>query len=184
MSDMNSSSPEINHGQLVAKLQAPFPVVHTATTKYYYNTVPNVSMHRADGQRIAFIFGIFKTNLKHDIEYLDAEIEAAHPNLRYATPQEIDAYKMRVDPRGTIKEQLLSDPEVMSSLEDKIRAEMEEKYANGFTVHKAGEDASQQNIAGTESALSKLKDGIQTGTGRLVPVSSSDIAANVKQSGK
>lgn len=182
MSD--SFAPEMNQGQLVAKLQAPFPVVKTNTTKYYYNTVSNVSMHRADGQRISFIFGIFKTNLKHDLEYLDGEIEAGHPNLRLATEQEVDAYKMRVDPRGTIKEQLLSDPQVMASLEDKIRAEMEQKYAAGFGVGMPINDDSQQRIGGTESALSKLKEGIQTGTGRLVPTSTADIAANVKQSGK
>lgn len=181
MSDINSNAPEMNHGQLVAKLQAPFPVVHTSTTKYYHNTVPNVSMHRADGQRISFIFGIFKTDLKHDIEYLDNEIESGHPNLRAATAQEIDSYKMRVDPRGTIREQLLSDPEVMSSLEDKIRAEMEAKYSAAGQIIV---DKSIENLGGTESPLSKLKDGIQTGTGRLVPVSSADIAANVKQSGK
>lgn len=190
MSDqMNPSGiPEALRATAQAAITAPHPVVDTKITKYYYCTLPNTCMHREDGQKLAFVFNICKTSFKYDQEYLDKEIDKGHPHLRFASEEEIHTFNMRINPRETMKQELLSDPKVRQELEDKIRAEMA-----GIPTKVTDE----QRVQGTESSLSKLRDGIKSGSGtilpstsapqppqRLNPISTADIAAGAKESGK
>lgn len=149
------------------RLTAPFPTIQVNDYKYYYNTLANTCMHRQDGSKIAFINHVCKTNLKYDIIFLEHEIEQGHPTLRVASEQEIYQYKMTMDPKGTIREEMKSDPELRAELEAQIRAEILASM-NG--------SIDQAKVEGIDSPLSKLKQGIRSGTGTLLtPQSSADI---------
>lgn len=182
----NNLTPEQMQGMPQAKMTAPFPPIETDITKYYYNSLPNASMHRQDGQRILFINNVFKSHFEYDHKFLDGEIKGGHPHLRMATEAEIQQYKMFLDPRGTIKEELKSDPELRSELEAKIRAEMLEKH--GITIpadETVSTNISSERLAGTEGPMSRMANGIRTGNATILqPVSTADIAGGAKQSGK
>lgn len=180
MSDiMNPNTlPEALRATVQQAMTAPYPVEAAPETKYYYNALPNTCMHRPDGQKLAFVFGICKTNMKYDQLYLDDEIAKGHPHIRLATSEEVHTFNMKINPRETMKQELLADPAVRAQLEDEIRRQLA-----------AQDDASK--IAGSDSGLSKLRDGVKSGSGTilpqtsgLTPVSTADISGGAKQSGK
>lgn len=106
-------------------LTAPYPL-HKVATKCYVTTVPAASMHRPDGKRLAFVHGFLSTDQKYDIDYLDSEIAQGNSYIREATTAEINAAKMKIDPVGTIRDQLRPqiEAELREEIEAKIRAEM------------------------------------------------------------
>lgn len=185
----------------VVESTKPFPTAFTEWA-YYYCPVPNASMHRKDGKRLGFINGVFATNIVADIQHLDAEIADGHPALRRATDQEVHSYKMFMDPKGTMKEQLLNDPSVRSQIEEELRAKLENeiraKLARemGMDVPPASVMGSVEGaadaakLAGTD-VLDRLKTAIKTPGGATIipssapaaaikPVSTADIASAAK----
>lgn len=168
------------------------PVKKAKEVKYYTCTLLNHHMHRKDGKRLAFVFGILKTDDFFDQQYVDAEINGGNAFIRNSTVQEIHVYNMRVDPQGTIKAQ------VTPEIEAKVRVELEVELRNSFeeklntlgialteeqkvALRKDLEhqpvaglteevDSSAANIAGT-TLLDKLRNsqGIQSGSGTVFP---------------
>lgn len=129
-SNPNLLNPLNPQGQTVPTLPGitkPFPVTMLAEAKNYICTMLNHHMHRTDGKRLAFTFGHLETKDAHDIEYLDSEINSGNnPFIRRATPEEVNAFHMRVDPRGTMEKQLT--PEI----EDRVRAELQIELQKSF----------------------------------------------------
>lgn len=113
-------------GNVIAQSTAPEGTTITDLTKWYYCPIPNTSFHRKDGKRLVFVQFVFSTNIKQDQTYLDAEIEEQHPYLRYATAEEVEIAKMRMDAKGTIREnfvkELADDPAALEALEAQIAA--------------------------------------------------------------
>jgi hypothetical protein len=177
----------------------PYPIVK-GNMKYYTCTERNASMHRPDGKKIAFIFMIAATDDVYDQQYLEHEIATGNQFLRHATPDEVDAYKMRIDPRGTIRQQVKSELEISmrAELEAKIRAELENEYASSSSKQPVPVSGAQDEakISGTSTAQDKLKAlaALRTGTATITPletppsaalkpVSTADIVDGAKQSG-
>ncbi len=102
------------------------PVVFQEEIKYYAIAERAASMHREDGTRLAFMFGVLATRVRADIDYLEREIYNGHALLSRATPEQIRNYKMSTDPRGTIAAEMRPQIEasVRAELEGKIREEM------------------------------------------------------------
>lgn len=109
-----------------AALTEPMPIVKTKIVKYYYCSVSTASMHRKDGKKLAFVNGILATDDKFDQEYLDAEIEAKNTYLAHADNKQVESYKMQMNPRETIADQVRAElePQLRNELEDKIRQEL------------------------------------------------------------
>lgn len=105
---------------------AELPTVHTKVDHYYIMVMPAASMHRADGKRLAFVHGILKTDIKADIDYVEEQIAQGSNYVRVATPEEVHQFNMKVDPKGTIKQEV--EQELRGTLEAQIRAEMLEEF--------------------------------------------------------
>lgn len=123
----------------------PFPLVELPETRYYYCSVSTASFIREDGKKLAFVHGIFETNQKHDIIYMEREISQKCAYLRLATLEEIRSHKMRMNPTKTIKDELLADPEVRKELEDQIRQEL---LAGGLGNAGNGEQTLKEVVKG------------------------------------
>lgn len=84
----------------------------------FSSTRPDFKMHRPDGKEINFNNNYFETDNSADAEYLDTEIvKHRNANIRRASDDEIRLARMRVDPKGTIEQELLDDPEAMARLQ-------------------------------------------------------------------
>lgn len=127
---LNPSSPS---GQRVEPLQrktgdlAPQPFDSDTPTAYYACTVLNHHMHRTDGKRLGFVFGIFETRDWQDVKYLNEEIDLhQNPFIRRASDEEIKTYKMKRDPRGTIVEEIAPEiaEQTKQQLQDVLAARM------------------------------------------------------------
>ena len=147
-------------GNVIAQSTAPEGTTIVEDTKWYYCPIPNTSFHRRDGKRLTFVEKVFSTNIKQDQVYLDNEIAEQHPYLRYANAEEIELAKMRMDARGTIREQIVKeladDPAALEKLEAQI-AELRAKRA-------AGKSADEEKIAGTSTAAAPA---IKTDTAKI-----------------
>lgn len=119
-------------------LTQPFGNELLPTYYYYYMTAQsmrNGSMHRKDGKKLAFLNGVCKTNLLHDVEYFEEEVHIhQNPFLRRATADEINAYEMQLNPKGFMREQVerefsqSREQDMRRKLEREIRQELAAKY--------------------------------------------------------
>jgi hypothetical protein len=173
-------------GQSVSALNSrtkPLPNTVAAESKYYYLTVPNSSMHRPDGMRIAFVHGIHETNLESTQKYLDGEIAFGNLYLRPATAEEIREYNMTINPRGTIRQEL--QQEVEASTREKLTAEiMEMLRQKGVDVSHISEselvstpqapapttndERKLQESDAANKLLASLSGGTRSGSGTLL----------------
>lgn len=166
-----------------------YPVVLLEETYYFLCTMLNHHMHRPDGKRLAFMFNVLPTNDMYDITYLNGEITAGNPFIRVASEEEINTYRMRTNPRGTIEDQLR--PQIEADIRDKLDAELEAMlaaklsqvgYSNMSDEQKTfvvaemvADKTAALKIAGTD-ALSKLQamraDKVDVGGGTMYSGSS------------
>lgn len=159
-------------GLVAAALPAlthPLPIVKAAGMVYYLCTIPAASMHRTDGKRLPFQFGVYATDDEEDQKYLNNEIVKGVMYLRLAKDEEVREYKMRIDPKGTLR------TEVTAELEESVRGRVEAKI---FEVLRArGIDVSAADLAGVDdntAALNRLASGIRTGTATIIPSAVTD----------
>lgn len=136
-------------------------------TKYYYCAIPNGSMHRPDGVRIGFVSHMFETNVLETQRYIDAEIADQHPYVREATADEVEAMKMKRDPRGTITSQVSDD------IERKLRAEFEEeitKILNAPPGSAMASNLDDEKIKGISALRDRLahKEVVKSGTASVI----------------
>lgn len=140
-------------------LTAPYPLFKVAP-KCYVTTVPAASMHRPDGKRLAFVHGFLQTDQKYDIDYLDAEIAQGNSYIREATIAEITIAKMKIDPVGTIRDQLRPqiEAELRGEIEAQIRAEIAAAAAGDgtVTVNKSLPQTPEQPTPNAKTDMDKL----------------------------
>ena len=157
--------------QPIMSLAKPLPNLRAATTKYYTLTVPNSSMHRTDGMRLAFVNKVHETDIQASQDYLDGELLAGHPYLRVSTEEEVAAHKMSINPRAAIREELQRETEIATR--QKLTEEiMETLRRKGIEV--PVETVDELKLQGTDSTnrlLDSIAKGIPSGTGTLVPSS-------------
>lgn len=144
-----------------AFITKPLPATLAPETKYYFCPVQAASMHRTDGKKIAFVQGICETNLIHDQMYLENEINGGSTYVRAATPNEIRAYQMHKDPRGTLKAEVRE--EVRGELEDELRRQIEKEVREKYEAE------------GRVSSAAVQTDGLFTPP---APVSESSVEAS------
>jgi hypothetical protein len=154
----------------------PFPSILLEKPLYFTMTLKNHHMHRQDGKRILFVNNVHEAREYHDALYLYNEIKAGMPYLRESTPEEIQVFKMMVNPRGTIIEEVKA--EIEQQTRNQLTAELQslgiqltddqkaalEKLREKDEQSKEALDASK--IAGI-SALDRLKASVQSGTGKI-----------------
>lgn len=158
--------PSGNRVSPIAAHTAPLPIVEQDEYRYFYCSVQSASMFRTDGKKLPFVKGILKTNLVHDIDYVEKEIKAGNVYVRAATVDEINDYKMIENPRQTMKDQLR--PEIEKELEASLRQKIMDELA-GKTI-----DAGR--IAGTEGASTATAEVVNGGNFRASIVGSGKIA--------
>lgn len=183
-------------------ITAPLPATKVKHKKAYTCSIPIASIHRKDGKRITFISGFHETDLLHDQEFLDAEIEAGHPHLAHATVQEVDAAHMRMDPRATIEAKVRAEmePKLRAELEAKIKKELAGEGDNLVDDRQETLNLDATKLAGSDAVavgLARLKAGkdggnvvktdnatiiMQPGGARLTPVSTADLGGGAKDS--
>ena len=102
--------PELNSQALkgvvsaLSALTQPFTVTLLDAPVYYYCVSNVASYFRTDGKRISFQpHGIAVITTAEDQEYLEQQIKEGTLHIRKATPEEILAYKMKVDPKSAIQ---------------------------------------------------------------------------------
>lgn len=156
------------------------PLLNDATgnKKYFFCSVPAATMNRWDGRRIVFNEGIYGTDVKGDIQYLEAEIAAGHQYLKVATPEQIQQYRLATDFRGTIRNEVIAEERdrIVREVTEQLSAEFDTAIAQ--VQHDAGSDV---NLSGVDlksrlAALATLKSG--TGVVKLGGIqSSADVAS-------
>jgi hypothetical protein len=90
-------------------------------------------MFRKDGKKFIFTYGIYKTNIKEDIEHFVKEIESGNEYVRHALPAEIEKYEFLVDPKASMEKNLRPqiEAEVRNELEVQMRAALAERAQAG-----------------------------------------------------
>lgn len=73
----------------------------------YFSTFPSCQYVFKSGKVAAFIGGIYRTNIKSEIEELDSEIAEGHPNLYVTEEKTVDTTKL--DPLANLKEKIIAD---------------------------------------------------------------------------
>lgn len=171
---------------LAARTNA-LPVEIQDETRYYYCSLDNHHMHRTDGKRLAFVFRMLATQDVYDIKYLDSEISSGNPFVRKATDVEINAYNMRVDPKGTMAREMTPalEEKIRTQLEIDIKKAMEDKLNTlGISLTQEQQDqlfaarTSETNLAGVD-ALSRLSSGF---TGAMVKTDSASVTMQASDS--
>jgi hypothetical protein len=157
--------PQHNSVPPVAAMTEQYPVVKVKETRYYVCTVSSASMNRKDGKKLAFVNGIYKTDDKYDIEYLDAEIDAGNNYLREASTDEIKSEHMRVDPVGTMRADM--EPTLRRELEEKIRREMAERDLDVDEDKVGGVDEKNDPRKTVETGNATVKLGGITGSDKI-----------------
>jgi hypothetical protein len=143
--------------------------------KHYHSAQAYMRFITKDGKVIEFKHHFLATNNSSHQEYLDEEIQK-HGNLAlsYADPVEVGAWKMRVDPKGTVAEELKSDPDFMGQL----RWEMENKVRREQGLQElpplGGTDNSLEKIQGVDGE--KKENVIITPTAKVTLESMQDKA--------
>jgi hypothetical protein len=186
-----------------------FPNAPLEKPEYYAMSMLNHHMHRSDGKRLAFLFGIFEAKDLYDKQYMDNEIASGNPYLRLATKDEVSVYNMRIDPRGTMQREMTPEIEarVKSELEASLRAELEKKL-NSIGVVLTDEQkammagapiekpvvtqppvttTSETAISGTDKLTSmknRLQDGIKTEGATVLSSGSVPFSASITGSDK
>lgn len=176
-------------GVTIANKAKEEPLAITNVFKYYHCATQSASMHRKDGKKIPFVFGICETNVLADQNYLEEEILNNNMAIRHATEQEIREYKMRKNPQATIYSEVKTDvqAELIKALQEKgvnipedvLKSVMTTEENTTTTVV----DTNVQNSVDSNlSRLQQIKQRIQGGI--LTPVSTADINAGAAGSGQ
>lgn len=160
----------------VVESTAPLPALFAKEVKYYASSVPTASFHRTDGKRLGFVHGILETKLHYDQLYLDNEIADGNPYLVKATDEQIRAHKYRLNPKETMKAELLSDPEVKQQLTDQIMAELVRNAAPGSAL---AQELDRLRLAGVDTGLEKKEEKLDIGTGTLTPSGGAEAASRL-----
>ena len=183
----------------LATITKPMPTV-TVEPSFYVCTVQSASLHRRDGKKIPFVHGVAKVEIKADMDYIEEEIANGNSFLRAASVAEINEYNMRIDPNGTIANNLRPalEADIRSELEAQIMAQLKAKGIDttGITFDtkvapeqpEVQKNSDANKIAGVgapqKSGLEKLQE-LRSGVGNgatLKPVSTAAIADAAKQS--
>lgn len=98
-------------GATTAKPTQPYPFIAVPEKRYYYCARPGAKMDRPDGFSLHFPANIHESNSFHTINWLDNEIANGHPEVREATPDEIQEYLFRKDPKGYTRRQTIAEME-------------------------------------------------------------------------
>ena len=156
----------------IPKMQEPLSNHEAPSPKYYALSKVGHNMTRKDGKLILFNQGVCKATIEEDQKYLDKEIRNGHPNLSYATKEQIELYDMRTDPFGTIETKVRSqvENEVKHKLELDLVSELRKKASVlGLTDDQVkillGEDKLEILTA---PEISKPKLGGIVGTNKLM----------------
>lgn len=183
---VDPSSPEAMKVSAPVAITAPLPD-KLVDVKYYFYPLHSVSMHRTDGKQLIFLHGICAAYLKADQDYLDNEIVAGNPHLSNATPERIQSYKMKINPKGTIEEEVRKElePKVRQELEDKIRAEMASKDANKLAgvdeVENKAKALVASTVAGAEGGTKVIMESKPAALGGIVSTTQIAEAAKVNK---
>lgn len=167
MSDPKNEVPAVEYEHV--KVQ-PLPVILEEETKSYYCSMVTANFIREDGKKISFQEHYFETNLKGDKDYLDKEIARKNDVLRYATQEEIDAARMRRNPRETIRSQITE--EVTAKVRADVQAELINKMRSlGIDVSALEAEAVRSTpdagkVAGVDSgnAMKARLEALKNGT--------------------
>jgi hypothetical protein len=131
--------------------------------------VPAASLHRPDGKKLPFVAGFLTTELLEDQQYLDHEIYSENPYLRPATDEEVHHAKMRLDPRGTIRQEV--EGELRLQLEREFQEKLEAELAKLVPGSVGATQLDGVKLAGTDTVQQKIaaaKDAKVTGNGNTV----------------
>lgn len=199
MADPNLLPPgQTNTGvPALATITKPMPTV-TVEPSFYVCTVQSASLHRPDGKKIPFVHGVAKVEIEADKNYIEQEIANGNSFLRAASVDEINEYNMRIDPQGTIANNLRPalEANIRADLEAQIMEQLKAKGIDttGITFDtKAPEvevpkKSDATKLAGVgepqKSGIAKLQE-LRSGAGNgatLKPVSTAAIADAAKQS--
>lgn len=145
---------------------APYPFMGTTLlekTYYYYCTIAGASMHRPDGKKIAFMFGICATNIEQDVRYLESEVADSHGYIRRATDEEVHIFKMKTDPKGTMTEVL--KPQIEADIRAKVEEEIKQRLMGTFGVSSLDDLA---KLHGTDKGVGAGVEGVRSGTATVV----------------
>jgi hypothetical protein len=149
-----------NEDGILVTSTAPMGVEEATEVKYYYISNAAAKMHRPDGFPIGFIKHVHATKLMATQWYLDMEIESGHPYLRKATTEEVHMYKMTIDPKATITE------EVQEEVKNSVTAELMKKLVeDGLLAADIAATYLQQS--GGKDIQSTPTDVINTGNAQL-----------------
>lgn len=170
------------HPMQVPKLTAitkPMGTTIGAEEKCYICTVPAASTHRADGKKLPFVFGFMRTKILQDIAHMEHEINEGNPYFRHATPEEIESYDMRTDPKGTLTRNIKADPAVRAEIEGGLRVKLEAEIRAEIAANSGGKSSGA--VAAVGSAEEKLKTLTTAVVNDEQKLQGSDIASRIKR---
>lgn len=191
MADINDLRNRTDIEQVRFQPHPPIPS-HDVDMKHYHSAQAYMRFITKDGKVIEFKNHFLATNNSSHQDYLDEEIHR-HGNLALspASEDEVQAWKMRTDPKGTVAEELKNDPDFMATL----RWEMENKVRREQGLPELpplGDDGSLEKIEGVDGTrkenvittptakvtLESLKEQAKANEGqppKLTPVSTSEL---------
>jgi hypothetical protein len=170
----------------LAAITKPLPVEFQEKNVAFWAAQVNTNFIREDGKKISFLHHFHETNIKGDIAYLEKQLETGF--VRYATPDEIKAAHMRLNPKETIRGEVIEEVRASVASEERAKLIAQLKSAgidtSAIESKTAITDASKIEGATTPAAsiLSKLtgdKGVTATAPVRLGGISGTDKLAAV-----
>lgn len=145
--------------QATANLKADTSVVKG---RVFHSTIPSIRYVFRAGKHAVFIDGKYTTNIAHEIEELDAEIEAGHPNFFIKSKEEVAPVEpLEALREKFIKEFLAKQAEDTKTVKDGGTSEQGKlNVANSTTIASAaaGSDSSLGN-SNNAPAVGSIKIG-------------------------
>jgi hypothetical protein len=173
---MSDQASHINTSVLQVRPTVAFPPDNSSPICYFFCPSPNAKMHRTDGMTVDFRAGIHATNNKYTIDYLTQEIAYGHPELRFATQEQIESFNYHKDPVGFTRAKTIAEMEaqidarVLLLLNAKLKEKgIEEEFTEEDLKEAAGNAVNNEKLPGAEiSALDKLQAQLTKGASGAV----------------
>lgn len=136
----------------------------------FVGSLQNASFFRPDGKKLAFVKGLFKTQIVEDIQYLDNEIDNGNPYVKRANKEEIEAAEALFDPLGSLRKRVEKDvgEELYKQLREKLSAKLgiDASQIDSAMTNPAPVDAGNSVQEGVMPKASKIPESLRARSGR------------------
>ena len=104
-----------------------------ATLNLYKSSIPSCKVHMPNGKECNFIGGQYTTDIKEEIEFLDAQVAARHPHI-YVAKDEPTVDSDKLSPLDEIKKKAVAEYLAQQALQQETTSTTDKNAGLGTTA--------------------------------------------------